>query len=122
MNFVDVTVQPESDGVSLMIGSTCLGKLRQPFALREDRRAIVGIRPERIEIAVASLGLPGKLEMIEPLGLGSVLHIRLGMQRLKAFTTESSPAQVNQPIGIAVAPANLLLFDPETGKRMRPRQ
>jgi multiple sugar transport system ATP-binding protein len=120
MNFIEVALIEEADGVAVMMGRERLGKIRGPLELREDRRAIVGIRPERIELASASLGLPGQIEMIEPTGLGLVLHLNVSGQPLKAFTAERLDIQVNGSIGMAVAPAALLLFDPDSGTRIRP--
>jgi multiple sugar transport system ATP-binding protein len=120
MNFIEVALIEEADGVAVMMGRETLGKIRGRLALREDRRAIVGIRPERIELASASLGSPGQIEMIEPTGLGMVLHLNVGGQPLKAFTAERLDVRVNGSVGMAVAPAALLLFDPDSGARIRP--
>jgi cystathionine beta-lyase/cystathionine gamma-synthase len=49
----------------------------------------------------------------------TIVHIRLGTQHLKAFATEGIAAGVNDTIGLAVAPADLKLFDPDSGLRMR---
>jgi multiple sugar transport system ATP-binding protein len=121
MNFLDATLVEESDGIAVMLGRERFGKIRQQVQLREDRRVVVGVRPERIELADSSLGLPGHIELIEPTGLGMVLHLRFFGHRLKAFTAERLDARVNGPIGMAVAPADLLLFDPDSGLRIRPR-
>ncbi len=87
--------------------------------VREDHRAILGLRPERIALGAPALGLPGQIELLEPTGLGTIVHIRLGSQRLKAFATERLTARVNDTIGFAVAPGDLKLFDPDSGLRMR---
>jgi multiple sugar transport system ATP-binding protein len=119
MNFVDATLFEDGDGVSVMLGDERLGKISPRPALRADRRAIVGIRPERIALAAPALGIAGSIELLEPTGLGTIVHIRLGAKHLKAFATERLTAQVNDAIGLAVASSDLLLFDPESGRRIR---
>jgi multiple sugar transport system ATP-binding protein len=120
MNFIEATWTDESDGAVLCIGRERLGKLRHPLQAASERRVIVGVRPERIELADASLGLPGQIELIEPTGLGTVLHLKVAGQRLKAFTSERLDVQVHGTVGMAVAPSDLLLFDPISGVRLRP--
>jgi multiple sugar transport system ATP-binding protein len=119
MNFVDVSLLEDGDGVAVLLGNERLGRISPQPVLRADRRAILGVRPERIALAAPALGLPGSIELLEPTGLGTIVHIRLGTQRVKAFATERLGARVNDAIGLAVASSDLLLFDPESGQRMR---
>jgi multiple sugar transport system ATP-binding protein len=119
MNFVDASLLEEGEGVTVLLGNERLGRIAPRPMIRADRRAIVGIRPERIALAAPALGIPGIVELLEPTGLGTIVHIRLGAQRLKAFATERLAVRVNDAIGLAVASPDLLLFDPESGRRMR---
>jgi multiple sugar transport system ATP-binding protein len=70
-------------------------------------------------LAAPALGLPGTIELLEPTGLGTIVHIQLGTQRVKAFATERLAVTVGDTIGLAVASSDLLLFDPQNGQRMR---
>jgi multiple sugar transport system ATP-binding protein len=119
MNFKDASLLEDGDAVNVLLGNERLGRISPRPVIRADRRAIVGIRPERIALAAPALGIPGTIELLEPTGLGTIVHIRLGAQRLKAFATERLAARVNDAIGLAVASPDLLLFDPESGERMR---
>ena len=74
---------------------------------------------QRQMLGSPALGLPGQIELLEPTGPGTIVHIRVGTQHLKAFATERLAAGVNDTIGLAVAPADLKLFDPDSGLRMR---
>ena len=119
MNFVEVSLFEDGNGVTVLIGNERLGRISPRPIIRADRRAILGVRPERIALAAPALGLPGTIELLEPTGLGTIVHIRLGTQRVKAFASERLAAQVNDGIGLAVASSDLLLFDPDSGERMR---
>jgi multiple sugar transport system ATP-binding protein len=119
MNFAEVSLVEDADGAIVLMGNDRLGRISPPPAIREDHRAILGIRPERIALGSPALGLPGQIELLEPTGPGTIVHIRVGTQHLKAFATERLAAGVNDTIGLAVAPADLKLFDPDSGLRMR---
>jgi multiple sugar transport system ATP-binding protein len=119
MNFAGVNLLEDGDGIIVLLGNERLGRISPPPAMREDHHAIVGIRPERIALGAPALGLPGEIELLEPTGLGTIVHIRLGAERLKAFATERLSVRVNDPIGVAVASSDLLLFHPDSGLRMR---
>jgi multiple sugar transport system ATP-binding protein len=119
MNLAEVSLLEDGDGVVVQLGNERLGRISSSRAIGAERRAILGVRPERIALADPALGLPAIIELLEPTGLGTIVHLRLGTQRLKAFATERLTAKVNDAIGIAVASSDLLLFDPESGLRMR---
>ena len=118
MNFFDVTLLPEGDGTAVMLGDTLLASLPQAMPLREDRRAIAGVRPERFELTDYQ-GLSARIDLIEPTGLGQVLHMEALGQTLKAFRPERLNLRVGDTVGLRVPPEGLLLFDPDGGKRIR---
>ena len=125
MNFVDATLVHErlapgnASQSFVMAGRERLGTVDRPRALRDDGRVTVGIRPERIALRAPSSGLAAQIDLLEPTGLGTILHLRLAGQRLKVFTTERPAAGLKEAVGIAVESRDLLLFDPDTGVRMR---
>ena len=119
MNFFAVTLIPEGDGTAVMLGGTRLTSLPQALALRTDRRAIAGVRPERFELT-DSRNLPAKIDLIEPTGLGQVLHLDVLGQTLKAFRPERRHFRIGDTVGLRVAPESVLLFDPDGGRRLRP--
>jgi multiple sugar transport system ATP-binding protein len=118
MNFADVNVVEDGDGVIVKLGKHRLGRISPPPVVRKDH-AIVGIRPERIALGSAALGVPAQVELLEPTGPGTIVHLCLGDQHLKAYATERLIAKVDDTIGLAVAPGDLLLFDPDSGVRLR---
>jgi multiple sugar transport system ATP-binding protein len=119
MNFLEVMLREQNGAMSAMLGEQCLCKLPIAYDLRADRRAIAGVRPERIGIS-AGASLPGRVELVEPTGIGSIIHVGIGKQRLKVFSSERSVCTLNENIHLAIDPADVLLFDPDSGLRMRP--
>jgi multiple sugar transport system ATP-binding protein len=125
MNFIDASLVPEraaAGGVThsaVMLGSERLGLVQHAGAVRKEGRVTVGIRPERITLGTPETTLATQIDLLEPTGLGTVLHLRLAGQRVKMFTTERLTAGVKDAVGIAVHSRDLLLFDPDTGVRLR---
>jgi multiple sugar transport system ATP-binding protein len=79
----------------------------------------VGIRPEEIQVvASGGAGFTSHVELVEPMGLGTIIHIRAGRDTLKIFVLE----RINYPIGTTIKftlPASKLhIFDAETGQRL----
>ena len=119
MNFAEVSLVQDGDGVIVLMGIDRLGRIAPPPVVREDHRAILGVRPERIALGAPASGLAARIELLEPTGPGTIVHVRLGAQRLQVFATERLAAGVNDTIGLTVAPGDLRLFDPDSGEAVR---
>jgi multiple sugar transport system ATP-binding protein len=124
MNFIDATLVHEREAAnnatlsSVLVGTLRLGSVQHAGAVRNHGRVTIGIRPERIALGEAP-GLAAQIDLLEPTGLGTVLHLRLAGQRIKVFTTERLAAGTKDVVNIAVQSRDLLLFDPESGVRLR---
>jgi multiple sugar transport system ATP-binding protein len=86
---------------------------------RDGQVVKVGIRPEEIQVvASGGAGFTSHVELVEPMGLGTIIHIRAGRDTLKIFVLE----RINYPIGTTIKftlPASKLhIFDAETGQRL----
>jgi len=115
MNFLDGIVR---DQIDLMVGPHRLAQLAAPRAIPTDGRVIVGIRPERISLSEPTRAVAAQVDLLEPTGLGTILHLRIAAQRIKVFTTERVAAGIGDVVGISVKAADVLLFDPGTGLRL----
>jgi multiple sugar transport system ATP-binding protein len=102
-----------------MVGGERLGTVPWPQGLPADRRVTVGVRPERIVMGPASAGTPAHIDLLEPMGLGTVIHLNLAGQILKLFTTDRLQGHGRGIVGLGVQPADILLFDPRSGLRLR---
>ncbi|MBO1907788.1 sn-glycerol-3-phosphate ABC transporter ATP-binding protein UgpC [Microvirga sp. 3-52] len=86
----------------------------------KDGQAVkVGIRPEDVQISIQNAGSRmGQIELVEPMGLGTILHVKTIHYTLKAFVLE----RANYPIGTSIAyslpAARLHIFDAQTGRRI----
>jgi multiple sugar transport system ATP-binding protein len=126
MNYLEATLADahNDDMIEVMLGTTLLARVPRPAGLRGARsagaqRATLGLRPERIALGAPGEGIAAQIELLEPTGLGVVLHLALAGQRLKVFTAGRTQARVNDRVGLRVAAADILLFDASSGLRLR---
>lgn len=86
---------------------------------RDGQAVKVGIRPEDVQVSIQNAGSPtGQIELVEPMGLGTILHIGAVHGMLKAFVLD----RADYPFGTSIAyrlPADRLhIFDAQTGQRI----
>jgi len=69
----------------------------------------VGIRPEHI--LLGSGPIRGLVELVEPTGIGTIAHVRLGDSVLKTFHLERTPLAVGDSMAVDLPASRLHLFD-----------
>ena len=77
---------------------------------------VVGIRPGRIRLAED--GLPGRLVLSENLGEAMLLNVEVDGALVKLRLPEVRRFAEGSPVRLAFDPADVLLFDPETRRRI----
>ena len=83
-------------------------------------KAILGIRPEDIEVVPRSEDAVQAITYAtENTGESILVTAQLGKQRLTCKGSRYLKAAINEPIGLRVNPERTYLFDPETGHRVR---
>jgi len=123
MNFLDGTLGfgdgAGAGAAAVRVGDAVLAMVARPAGSSTGAPVTLGIRPERLRIGPAGTGAAAVVDLVEPTGLASVIHLDLGGQGLKVFTTDRPRLSVGEPVGLVVAPSDVLLFDHETGRRLR---
>ena len=123
MNFLDGTLGfgdgAGAGAAAVRVGDAALAMVARPAGSSTGAPVTLGIRPERLRIGPAGTGAAAVVDLVEPTGLASVIHLDLGGQGLKVFTTDRPRLSVGEPVGLVVAPSDVLLFDHETGRRLR---
>ena len=121
MNFLDGTLGfgDGAGAAAVRVGDAVLAMVARPAGSSTGAPVTLGIRPERLRIGPAGTGAAAVVDLVEPTGLASVIHLDLGGQGLKVFTTDRPRLSVGEPVGLVVAPSDVLLFDHETGRRLR---
>jgi multiple sugar transport system ATP-binding protein len=93
-----------------------VGGARAAAAAGHAGRAVVlGVRPENVSLApVGSVGLAFTVELAEPMGAETFLHLRAGPHALIARVPPDHSPGYNEPVAITFAPDRLHLFDAVT--------
>ena len=74
-----------------------------------DAMLTVGIRPEHIVLGAGAIR--GAVELVEPTGIGAIVHVRLGGTVLKAFSLDRLPLSIGGAVAIDLPVSKLHLFD-----------
>jgi multiple sugar transport system ATP-binding protein len=86
---------------------------------RDGQAVKVGIRPEDVQVSIQSAGSPiGQIDLVEPMGLGTILHIGTVHGTLKAFVLERADYPIGTSIAYSLPADRLHIFDAQTGQRI----
>jgi multiple sugar transport system ATP-binding protein len=93
--------------------------LQRALQVADGTRLTIGVRPEHIPVSAAGEGgIPATVELVEPTGLGTILHVRPFGATLKAFTLTRDATAVGDTVAIRLPAERLHLFDAQTGHRI----
>jgi multiple sugar transport system ATP-binding protein len=133
MNLLEAQVVPRADGTGcqLQLASHCITPLPAQQLLLHERigqKVLLGVRPQHLYLAAtappdARLSEPmqGQVDMVEPLGDHSDLHVLVDGQRVVVQLSAQVKVQEGEPLTLHLDLERLHLFDPVTGTRLQPR-
>ena len=82
----------------------------------------LGVRPEHVDIAPEGAHpITGRIELIEPTGFGTILHVAARGAIVKAFSLRRDLPAVGAAVGVGFDPDRLHLFDAD-GRGVRARR
>jgi len=87
-------------------------------ALPRGAKVVAGTRPERAVVRPAGEGLPRKIELIEELGVGRLLHGQLAGSPVTVAIAPDQQLAATETIGVTIPAEAVHLFDAESGKRL----
>ena len=115
MNFVDVAIS--GAGGSLWAEAPNF-RIRVPerIAAQAGRRITLGVRPEALRIANGTddFSFPTEVDVLEPLGNEILLNFRVGDVPMVARVDPSVRVKVHENLRLALDPARLHFFDPQS--------
>src|SRR5690349_7898124 len=111
MNFLAAKVDP--DGTRLHIGDDVVPA---PPAARSHggRDALLGVRPENVEVSTERGDLTAHVEVVEPTGSAVLLTVDVGDEALKAAAPATFRARPGDAVHLSFPVAALRLYDAET--------
>ncbi|MDI3298735.1 MAG: ABC transporter ATP-binding protein [Bacillota bacterium] len=129
MNFVRGRIERDEEGVRFRSSGLDVrlpARLAELPGLRHGREMVLGVRPEHVlteperVAALAGSAFQAVVEVIEPLGAESYLHLAAGDDRLTARTRPDLRYRVGEPLRAAVEPERVHLFDPDSQEALAP--
>ena len=122
MNFLPATV--EAGGVRLEDGQLLPipADRAARYAEMQGRPMLLGIRPEHLPQSAPETTRPSSapvtamVEVVEPMGMETLVHLRLGATQLVARVSPETDAAPGAPIHLAAEMAHMHLLEPESGR------
>jgi multiple sugar transport system ATP-binding protein len=76
---------------------------------------VMGVRPEHVRLAPPGSGIPGRVELAEPLGNELLLHVSAGEHPLTARLPAGTPPATGSAVHLEMDSGRIHLFDRESG-------
>ena len=118
--------QPETLFVARFLGSPPMNVLPHPPAsVRVPEGAVVGVRPQDVELVEPSESetVAAEVEVVEPLGREQHVHLLMDPDgrayRTIAIVEQDVPVCVGDRVGVRFRPDRLFVFDGRSGRRLR---
>jgi sn-glycerol 3-phosphate transport system ATP-binding protein len=116
MNFLKGTL--DSPTALRLDDGTALACNAAHAAIARGARVVAGVRPERALMRPAGAGLPMKIELIEELGVGRLVHGRLAGTPMTVAIGPDERLAASEAIRVTIPADAVHLFDAESGKRL----
>ena len=107
-------------GAALDVGPGTSIALLRKLSVAEGLELTIGIRPEHILVgeAAGGQGTVCPVELVEPTGMGAIVHAHFGDTSLKAFHLGRTGLRTGDSVAMTLPAEKLHLFDTSTGKRL----
>ncbi|MFB4371264.1 MULTISPECIES: ABC transporter ATP-binding protein [unclassified Pseudomonas] len=125
MNFIPVQLQ-RRDGQAWAVLTSAAGRCELPMGElpegAEQRDMLLGVRPEQVQLAGAGQGhgLPAQVEVTEPTGPDTLVFVTVNDSKLCCRLAPDQAPAVGQPLQLSIDATRALLFDANSGERVRP--
>ena len=96
-----------------------LGVIAAPAHCRDGQRLTAGIRPDDLVVATGpaeGLVVEAEVTLVEPQGPDALVYVRLGAHEIIAKSDARILPRPGATVRLAADPADLHLFDPDTGR------
>jgi multiple sugar transport system ATP-binding protein len=111
MNFVEGVASAEG----IAVGDATLAMPAHAIP-KHGSKLWLGIRPEHLVLDPG--GLPARVEVVEPLGNGTMLHLSVFGTRWVVSDTGRTAVKAGDSVGLRIDPSRVHLFDEETQTRL----
>jgi ABC-type sugar transport system ATPase subunit len=117
INLFEAGVSAGGDAIEVAGARFALGPVqRAALGGRAGARVQVGVRPE--DLLLAEAGLAAKVELVEPLGSETLVHLASAAGALVLRVTSGPVPAAGAAVHVTGRPEGLLLFDAATGRAL----
>lgn len=121
MNFLQGRYHIDGDTHQVIIDPTTAITVTPRRGAVAGQAVLLGMRPEHLQLATdAADSVSARVDLIEPMGLSTLVHVTIAGQALKIFTLARPRLEVDAPVGITLAPHLAHIFDANGEERLRP--
>ncbi len=107
---------------ALNVGGQALLKLRVENSKAAESLAsesvVLGLRPERVKVSSDGEGVPAEVELVEPLGAETIVHLRTGSYPCSARLPGLPSFALGDRVGLAFDMTRAHFFDPKSRQRI----
>jgi multiple sugar transport system ATP-binding protein len=120
MNIVPASIVQDGEGLAIdLFGRRMAVPADRAQELGARRRVEIGVRPQALRlVAPEGDAIRGTVLLREPLGLEDEFLVQIGDATVKVVTSQGRRFAENSAVGLEIDPAQLYLFDLETGRTL----
>jgi multiple sugar transport system ATP-binding protein len=120
MNIFQGSLRQTPAGARLDLGSDVLVALPALPQASDGVELSVGIRPEHVRLgdAAAPEAPVCPVELVEPTGIGAIVHLRFADTALKAFHLGRTDLKPGDDVAVDLPSERLHLFETSSGRRI----
>jgi multiple sugar transport system ATP-binding protein len=120
MNIVPAGIVQHGDGAAIdLVGRRIAVPADRVQALGGRRQVEIGVRPQALRlVAPEGDAIRGTVLLREPLGLEDEFLVQIGEATIKVVTSQGRRFAEGSAVGLEIDPAQLYLFDLETGRTL----
>ncbi|MER8583464.1 sn-glycerol-3-phosphate ABC transporter ATP-binding protein UgpC [Mesorhizobium sp. M1423] len=119
MNFLAGRLVPDSEGVRFQASGVSIVLPTRNRQVDSERPVMLGIRPEELRtVAENRASIIGEIDVVEPTGPETMVTVQVGENAIIARLPPRFAGRRKEPIFLAVDPASVNLFDPDSEQRI----
>ncbi|MER8379529.1 sn-glycerol-3-phosphate ABC transporter ATP-binding protein UgpC [Mesorhizobium sp. M1399] len=119
MNFLAGRLVPDSEGVRFQASGVSIVLPTRNRQVGSERPVMLGIRPEELRtVAENRASIIGEIDVVELTGPETMVTVQVGENAIIARLPPRFAGRRKEPIFLAVDPASVNLFDPDSEQRI----
>ncbi|MGP4674378.1 ABC transporter ATP-binding protein [Agrobacterium salinitolerans] len=111
MNFLEGRIGRENGGSFVVLSDGTRLELGRDVKLADGEPVTLGIRPEHVTVAPAEGGVEATVDLVEPTGLGVILHLTVRGLPFKLFSSDRALLQPGKVLRVGFPQERLHVFD-----------